>query len=55
MDLKSALNKLTKRKKRNGYYEASYILTQNEKNSIVIASTLILVPILVTTVLLISF
>lgn len=51
-NLVSAISKLLKRKKRNGYYEASEILTVKERNSLIIASVTILVPILISGLLL---
>lgn len=53
MTLINAVSKLTRRKKRNGYYEASELLTPQEKQSLVIASCVALIPALVTTLLLV--
>ena len=50
-----AISKLAKRKKRHGYYEASEILTSEEKQSILIVFLSICVPLVVaSTILLIS-
>lgn len=46
--IKSALDKLHKRKKINGYYEASDILTSEEKTTLVTVSSIILVPIIIS-------
>jgi len=55
MQLTKALVKLTKRKKRNGYYEASQVLTVAEKQSILIALSALFVPLLIAgTMLLIN-
>lgn len=51
-NLVSAISKLMKRKKRNGYYEASDILTAQEKNSLIIASVTLLIPVLISGLLL---
>ncbi|WP_161802930.1 hypothetical protein [Caloranaerobacter sp. TR13] len=52
-NLVSAMAKLMKRKKRNGYYEASEILTVKERNSLIIASITLLIPVLISGLLLI--
>lgn len=50
-----AISKLSKRKKKHGYYESSDILTSEEKQSILIVFLSICVPILVaSTILLIN-
>lgn len=43
-----AIKKIAKRKKRNGYYEASEILTVEEKNSLIIFSISIFIPLIVS-------
>ncbi|WP_202709625.1 hypothetical protein [Sporosalibacterium faouarense] len=48
-----SLVKLCKRKKNNGYYEASDILTRKEKNSIVIALGTISIPLFISALFLI--
>ena len=47
-----AVSKLSKRKKRNGYYEASEILTVEEKNSILLVSICLITPLIVSSLLL---
>lgn len=51
MNFYKALSKLTCRKKINGYYESSQLLTVAEKQSILIASFLIIIPIVSALVL----
>lgn len=46
-----AMSKLFKRKKRNGYYEASDVLTPNEKQSIFLGFSIIIVPLLISVIL----
>lgn len=53
MDFLKAVKKLRKRRQRKGFYEASDILTAKEKNSIIVVSASLLVPILVTLMMLI--
>jgi len=52
MTIVKAVKKITKRQKRNGYYEASEILTSQEKQSLVVFSLSILVPLFITSMLL---
>ncbi|MBW4829166.1 MAG: hypothetical protein KZY61_11985 [Clostridiaceae bacterium] len=40
----AALSKLYKRKKVDGYYEASYMLTPKEKQSLIIGFSIIIIP-----------
>ncbi|MBV1821808.1 hypothetical protein [Anaerosalibacter bizertensis] len=48
-----AISKLLKRKKINGYYEASSILTPKEKQSLIIGFSIIIIPIIICLLLLI--
>lgn len=43
----SIINKLYKRKKINGYYEASDVLTNEERTNIILISSIILVPVII--------
>lgn len=45
------LSKLFKRKKINGYYEASNILTPKEKQSLIIGFCIIGIPVLICVIL----
>lgn len=49
----SIINKLHRRKKMNGYYEASDILTNEEKMNLILVSSIILVPIIIGVVLIV--
>ena len=43
--------KLFKRKKTNGYYEASDMLTPHEKQSLLLGISIILIPLIITLIL----
>jgi hypothetical protein len=46
-----AVKKISTRKKINGYYESSYLLTRKEKESIIISLFLIMVPFLISLII----
>jgi len=49
----AALSKVYKRKKIDGYYEASSMLTPKEKQSLIIGFSIIIIPIIICILLLI--
>lgn len=54
MNFFGALKKIISRKKTKGYYEASQILTVEEKQSLVIASAILIVPFMLSLILMLS-
>jgi len=49
----NAVKKIVKRKKIDGFYEASYVLTPKEKQSLAIGFSAIAIPILITLLIII--
>ncbi|MBU5436774.1 hypothetical protein KQI42_02070 [Tissierella sp. MSJ-40] len=54
MTFVNAIKKISKRKKEKNYYNSDYILNAKEKQSLLVATFIILFPIIITAVLVLA-